>query len=120
MNYLLLLGSFLSLLIFSVGVRMNKNPKSYKSLLAYRTASSKRNEDTWYEANQYAGRCLMAKAAVLLFLLSISEVFSIDKIMMLKLVVAYLVLGLFLVIYCTERRLRKIFFRDGKRRPTVM
>ena len=120
MNHFLMIGSFFTLVVFSLGVRMNLNPRDYKSALGYYTSSSKRNEDTWYEANQYAGRCLMLLSAVLLILLGISELYSVESEIILKAGGVYFVVCVALIYYFTERRLHKIFFRDGKRRPTGM
>lgn len=116
MNYTLLGGVFLVLLIFSFGVKMYTNPSGFRSYFAYRTQFSLKNEDTWFAANMFAGLLLMVLAVILLILLIFLESEYRDQSNMLRLISAYFLGGSGFIYFCTERRLRKIFHRDGKRR----
>ena len=46
-----------------------------EGVLGYKTKASKRNEDTWFESNIYAGKCLMVLASLILLLLVITEIY---------------------------------------------
>ena len=116
MNYTLLSGIFLVLLVFSFGVKMYTNPSDFKSYLGYRSSFSLKNEDTWYAANMFAGLLLMVLAVILLVLLIFLESEYREQANMLRLILFYFLAGAGVIYYLTEKRLRKIFHRDGKRR----
>lgn len=117
MNEYLILSLAIGLGFFSFGVKLNRDPGSMESLFAYRTKASMRNEDTWFEANVYAGRCLMFIGAVVIPLLILADL-KIDRLTILLFIFSLTVLISIAIIYLfTEIHLRKLFFRDGKRRP---
>ena len=116
MNYTLLGGIFLVLLVFSFGVKMYTNPFDFKSYAGYRSQLSLKNEDTWYSANMFAGLLLMVLAVILLVLLIFLESENRDHTYMLRLIFFYFIAGSGVIYYLTEKRLKKIFHRDGKRR----
>lgn len=117
MNEYLILSLAIGLGFFSFGVKLNRDPGEMDTRFAYRTRSSLRNEDTWYEANIYAGRCLMMLGAILIPLLIFVDI-KIDRINTLVMIFSVAVIVSISVIYVfTELHLKKLFFRDGKRRP---
>ena len=73
MNVYLLVSLLCGLTFFTLGVKLNREPGSMDSWLAYHTHGSRRDEDTWYEANNFAGRCLMIIGTLLLLLLILVE-----------------------------------------------
>ncbi|MFN8152668.1 MAG: SdpI family protein [Bacteroidia bacterium] len=117
MNHYLILSLAIGLSFFSFGVKLNRDPGSMDTRFAYRTRSSLRNEDTWYEANIYAGKVMMLIAAFVLPLLIFADI-RINRIDMLISVFSVTILASLSLTYLfTEIHLRKLFFRDGKRRP---
>lgn len=79
-----------------------------------------RNEDTWFESNVFAGRCLMVLASLILLLLVLTEMYfakSTSEHKLFYILSAFLVASLLSIYLLTERHLKKVFFRDGKRRP---
>lgn len=117
MNIHLILSIVVIMVFFSVGVKMNRDPGSMDSWLAYRTSFARRSVDTWYESNMYAGRLLMIFASLLLMAVFLTEM-TMTRVSSMLLVLCVLILISLLLIYVlTERRLRNRFFRDGKRRP---
>lgn len=117
MNYAFLSGILLVLVVFSFGVRIYRNPPDINSALAYRSHFSKKNEDTWSAANAFAGLLLMLLAVSLLILLILLESTHREQVKILKIIGGYFLAGSVLIYYLTERRLRRFFHRDGKRRP---
>lgn len=117
MNYAFLIGILLVLIFFSFGVRIHRNPGEPGRKLAYRSTSSLRNEETWYSANVFAGRCLMLLAATMLILLILLESAIRNQQHIIQLLGSYFLLGFLLTYILTERHLKKTYFRDGKRRP---
>ncbi len=117
MNEYLILSLVIGLSFFSIGVKLNRDPGEMDASIAYRTRSAMRNEDTWYEANVYAGRCLMYIGALVIPLLILVDI-KINRINMLIGIFSVTVIVSIAIIYLfTELHLRKLFFRDGKRRP---
>ena len=91
-----------------------------EGVLGYKTKASKRNEDTWFESNIYAGKCLMVLASLILLLLVVTEIYfsttsATHK--MLYVLSGFVLTSLTIIYVLTERHLKKVFFRDGKRRP---
>jgi uncharacterized membrane protein len=116
MNYTLLSGIFLVLLFFTLGVKQYTNPTGFRSFIGYRSQFSLKNEDTWYAANMFAGLLLMVMAVILLLLLLFLENEYRDQSRMLQLIFTYFIAVYVFIYYLTERKLRRIFHRDGKRR----
>lgn len=117
MNEYLILSLAIGLSFFSIGVKLNRDPGAMDASIAYRTRSSLRNEDTWYEANVYAGRCLMYIGAFIIPLLILADI-KIARMNILVGIFSIAVLVSVAIIYLfTEIHLKKLFFRDGKRRP---
>lgn len=120
MNEYLILSVILTLCFFSLGLKLNKSAGSIEGVIGYKTKASTRNEDTWYESNIYAGRCLMVLASLILLLLVITEIYfsSTSTTHKMFYVLSGFVLTSLTIIYVlTERHLKRVFFRDGKRRP---
>ncbi len=120
MNEYLILSVALTLCFFSLGLKLNQDSSSMDGFLGYKTKASKRNEDTWFESNVYAGRCLMVLASLILLLLVITEVYFTSPSTthkMLYVLGGFVFSSLALIYILTERHLKKVFFRDGKRRP---
>jgi SdpI/YfhL protein family len=120
MNGYLILSVVMTLCFFSLGLKLNKSASSMEGVLGYNTKASKRNEDTWFESNIYAGKCLMVLASLILLLLVITEIYFSTSTIAHKLfyILSGFVLTSLAIIYVlTERHLKRVFFRDGKRRP---
>lgn len=120
MNEYLILSVILTLCFFSLGLKLNKSASSVEGAFGYKTKASKRNEDTWYESNIYAGRCLMVLASLILLLLVCTEIYfskSTAAHRMLYILTGFVLISLSIIYILTERHLKKVFFRDGKRRP---
>lgn len=117
MNVYLLLSLFCGLTFFSLGVKLHQNPGSMNAVLAYRTRASRRNEDTWYEANVYAGRCLMLIGALLLLVLILLDFYLNNINTLFYFLGTSILMAIALVYLFTELHLKHVFFRDGKRRP---
>jgi len=118
MNAYFLLSVIGALSFFSLGLRLKSGPEFMGAWLAYRTHASRRNEDTWYEGNAYAGKLLMIMASLILCLLVFVEFLATRNLNWLLSILFYSMLISFFIIYIlTERHLRKVFFHDGKRRP---
>lgn len=103
--------------LFSLGLKLNRDPGEVGSVLGYKTRSSLRNEDTWYEANIFAGRWLMLMSVfTMIFVASV-----IYRLTAVETIVYWLagsvLISIFVVFLLTESHLRDLFFRDGKRRP---
>lgn len=120
MNYYMLMVIFFVLSIFSMGLKIYLNPGPLNSTFGYRSSRSIKTEDTWYEANRYAGRSLMYFGTVSLFLFFIiGSIFSSIQHMFLAIVSCFFIC-LLSVVYLTEKHLKQVFFKDGKRRPTAL
>ncbi|CAN5601102.1 hypothetical protein BH11BAC2_BH11BAC2_13400 [soil metagenome] len=119
MNHYLIGGLLLILMLFSLGVKLNRDPWDLGSSIGYRTTFSRKNDETWYEANMYAGRCLMLMATLLMLLLMLSEIYIGNRRALFMIMGGGVFISLIAVIIFTEKHLRKVFFRDGKRRPTI-
>ena len=117
MNFTLLLAAAIAIVQFSIGLRISRFTPEYGSLFAYRTANARRNEDTWYEANHFAGKLLMRSASLILFILVAMEAYAFGRNRELLLVIILSALVLTFVYFRTESYLTSVFFRDGKRRP---
>jgi len=117
MNGYLLISLLCGLTFFTLGVKLNRDPGSMDAWLAYHTRSSRRNEDTWYEANIFAGRCLMIIGTLLLLLLILIELLLKKSNLLLYVFSFVNVLSIGIVYLSTEIHLKRLFFRDGKRRP---
>jgi len=105
------------MVFFSWGLKLNRDPGEVGSLLGYKTRSSLRNEDTWYEANIFAGRWLMLMSVFSLILIA-SVIYRLVVVETILFWLAGSFLVSILVVYLkTESHLKALFFRDGKRRP---
>jgi len=117
MNEYLIGCIFLVLVFFTLGLLLFNNPGKINSAFGYRTFASKRNQDTWDEANMYAGKCMMLCGIMLIVVLVIVDFFFNNVLKMFAMLGAFSLVSLLCVLFFTERRLKYIFFRDGKRRP---
>jgi len=111
-----LAGLILGLVFIIVGLVLINFPPCSMTW-GYRTPASTRNRQTWEEANRYAGKLsviggiiLMIHGAMIHYLFSNKEaIWAISTIVL-------LILLSFLLFFLTERRLSKIFDKEGKRK----
>ena len=120
MNFYMLNGALFVLFIFSLGVKISKNPGQINNIFAYRSGRSICNVDTWLEANAFAGRCLMVLGTIfLLLLLLVGNDFANLQHLFIAIIFCF-VSCIFTTIFFTEKYLKRKFFKDGKRKPTEM
>lgn len=118
MNAYFLLSIIGALSFFSFGLKLSQGPDDMKSWMAYRSKAALRNEDTWYEANAYAGKWLMVFSSLILIILVLTELYATRNLNLLLSVLFYsLLFSVFIIYFLTERHLKSVFFHDGKRRP---
>jgi uncharacterized membrane protein len=117
MNESLILCIACGLSFFSIGVKLNRDPGPIASRLGYRTRASMRNEDTWYEANIFAGRWLMLLAVLLLVILAVAEVLTLHQRHLFLIVASAAGSSIVAIYFMTEVHMKRLFFKDGKRRP---
>jgi len=118
MNLELLACVCVVLLMFTLGVRMSQDPGMRSTFFRYKTKSSIRTEETWVYANLFAGRCVMISSLLAVIILILSEVyFSIHPTRMFMIVSISLIGVLLITVLLTERKMKTIFFKDGKRKP---
>lgn len=114
--YLLIAVSF-TLTLFTAGLKLNRFTGDEDAWLAYRSRLARKNDDTWYEGNQYAGRALMVFSCLLISMVFFFFLNHYAVTTIVYVLCAGLVLSLAGVYILTERHLRDLFFRDGKRKP---
>jgi uncharacterized membrane protein YdbT with pleckstrin-like domain len=77
-----------------------------------------RSEQTWMDANGYAGQCLMLSSPLQIILLVVTETYlPTHPTRIFILLVLSIVISILITYFLTENRLSKLFFKDGKRRP---
>jgi uncharacterized membrane protein len=104
--------------MFTLGVRMNHDPGLRSSFLRYRTKSSIRNDETWVYANLFAGRCLMILSVIVLIVLILSETFLLKHPTRMFVTLFFsLLIEILITFMLTERKMKSVFFKDGKRKP---
>ena len=108
---------FVVLVFFSVGMSISNNPREHNSFYGYRTQASKRNQDTWDEANMYAGKCIMGCCILIIACLIATNLITNNVFTLLKTLLFSTILSIGLIVLLTESRLKQVFYRDGKRRP---
>lgn len=117
MKLYLLVAVGLALTLFTIGLRLNRFSGNEDSWLAYRSRLARKNEDTWYEGNQFAGRMLMLFSVMLIVLVLFLFLYHFP----IRVIVVVLCSGLFItlttVYVLTERYLSEVFFKDGRRKP---
>jgi hypothetical protein len=92
-------------------------PRSLKTWYGYRTFSSTINEDTWYEANQYAAYISRCLAYILIpFGLLMAFIFDSQTDVFLYLTVTPVIIGALLLTGLTEWHLLQEFDEDGHKR----
>lgn len=117
MNEYLIACIFLVLIFFSLGLCIFNNPGQRNSIYGYRTTAARRNQDTWDEANIYAGKCMMFCGIVMLLIVVVIDYIFSDVNKMFTLLGIFTLVSMLIVIMLTERRMKQVFFRDGKRKP---
>ena len=108
---------FVVLIFFSAGLSIYNNPRVLNSFYGYRTHASKRNQDTWDEANIYAGKCIMTFCILIILSLIVTNIVTNNVYTLLKTLLISSLISLGCVLFLTENRLKQVFYRDGKRRP---
>ncbi len=117
MNWYFIGCLIIVLLVFSAGVELNRRTHDFDAAFGYRSIRSRRNEDTWLEANTYAGRCLMLCATLMFVVLFILEMILPGNHYLLEIMLVFAVICIVTTIALTEQHLSQVFFKDGKRRP---
>ena len=117
MNFLLLFCSFIVMIIFTVGVKFNQRPSEYGGF-GFKTKVSLRSEETWRDGNITFGRCLMMIAPLQIAVLVITERYLPDHpYRIFAVLVISTIVSVFIAYLLTQKKLRTIYFKDGKRRP---
>jgi energy-converting hydrogenase Eha subunit C len=117
MNLLLLVCSFIVMVIFTIGVKLNQRPSEYGGF-GFKTNVSLRSEETWHDGNVTFGRYLMMIAPLQIVILIVSERYLPDHPYRIFAVLAITTIVSVLLAYLlTQKKLRTIYFKDGKRRP---
>ncbi|HTE29942.1 MAG TPA: SdpI family protein [Chryseolinea sp.] len=107
MNFLiphLLIGPVLLLL---AALYKTFPPRKINNFYGYRTARSMGSMEAWNEANHYSAR-LMLQLALLLMVVQLATYWTVGAETSLMLSSGFLVLGLGVVIYLTERHLKQM------------
>ena len=121
MNIVLLSCVFVVLILFSIGVKISLDPGDVGSYFAYRTKNSMRSEHTWVDGNNYAGRCLMIASPFLIILLITSEQYlPLHPTRIFVILISGSLVSIIATCMLTERRLSRLYFKDGKRRPNSL
>lgn len=90
-------------------------PKTQNSFYGYRSFMSMKNQETWNEAQKYAGSTILIFGIINLFLgiwSVITPIILNNEIVQL----VVLIVGTVALIYINEARLREIFTEEGKRK----
>ncbi|MFN5345890.1 MAG: SdpI family protein [Bacteroidota bacterium] len=117
MNFLLLACSFIVMVIFTIGVKLNQRPSEYGGF-GFKTNVSMRSEETWHDGNVTFGRYLMMIAPLQIVILIVSERYLPNHPYRIFAVLAITTIVSVLFAYLlTQKKLRTIYFKDGKRRP---
>ena len=120
MNLILLFCISIIMIVFSSGVKISTNPAQLGSYFAYRTKNSMRSEHTWTDGNNYAGRCLMLSAPFQIILLVASEAYlPTHPNRIFVLLVASIFISVVVTTFLTEKRLSRMYYKDGKRKPST-
>jgi hypothetical protein len=117
MNLLLLVCSFIVMVIFTIGVKLNQRPSEYGGF-GFKTNVSLRSEETWHDGNVTFGRYLMMIAPLQIVILIVTERYLPDHPYRIFAVLALTtIVSVLLAYFLTQKKLRTIYFKDGKRRP---
>ena len=117
MNLLLLACSFIVMVIFTIGVKLNQRPSEYGGF-GFKTNVSMRSEETWHDGNVTFGRYLMMIAPLQIVILIVSERYLPDHpYRIFAVLVITTIVSVLLAYLLTQKKLRTIYFKDGKRRP---
>ena len=117
MNFLLLICSFLGMVIFTVGLKFNQRPGEYGGA-GFKTNVSMRSEETWRDGNVTFGRYLMIIAPLQIVVFIITEHYLPDHpYRIFTLLVLTTAMSVVIAYLLTQKKLRTIYFKDGKRRP---
>ena len=105
------------MVIFTIGVKFNQRPSEYGGF-GFKTSVSMRSEETWHDGNVTFGRYLMMIAPLQIVILIITERYLPNHPYRIFAVLAITTIVSILVAYLlTQKKLRTIYFKDGKRRP---
>jgi len=91
-------------------------PKTINTLYGYHMKSSMRNQDTWMEANMYAGRLLLLLSILFLVAALISTNLLDFSFIELSLYAFALLVSCAGIYYLTEMHMKNVFDENGKRR----
>ena len=91
-------------------------PKKINTLYGYHMKSSMRNQDTWMEANMYAGRLLLLLSILFLIAGLVTTNFIHFSFMELALYAFVLIISCAGIYYLTEMHMKNVFDEEGRRR----
>jgi len=117
MNYNLILGVFLSMVCFTIGVKYNVKPVAYGSRLGYSSKRSLATDTTWVIANVYLGRLLMLFSLLFLIMFLISNSLGITPRNIVYGSVLFVFISAIFIFVLIEKHLKRRFFKDGKSKP---
>jgi hypothetical protein len=105
------------MVIFTIGLKLNKRPGEYGGF-GLRTSVFLRSEDTWLDSNVTFGRYLMMIAPLQILVLIITEHYLPDNPYRIFAILAITtIFSVLLAYYRTQKKIKTIYFKDGKRRP---
>ena len=110
------------LIMMGFGSRFQRHaPKEINGFYGYRTSRSVKNRDTWVYAHHYSGRLFFQSGLVMLLLAVAISLFILGKGETIVAIVGCSVIVLqiipmLVVIFFTEKALKKIFDDNGNRR----
>jgi hypothetical protein len=117
MNYNLILGVFLSMVCFTIGVKYNVRPVAYGSRLGYSSKRSLATDTTWVIANVYLGRLLMLFSLLFLIMFLTSNSLEITPRNIVYGSVLFVFISAIFMFVLIEKHLKRRFFKDGKSKP---
>lgn len=111
---LILLSLLMPLALLAVGLILNKySPKKINSSVGYRTTRSKKNIETWNEANNYSIKLLIKYSLLVLLVIILAAIFvgrsynSLGAIIMLSVILS--LVTIIRIVILTEKHLKNMF-----------
>ena len=117
MNYNLILGVFLSMVCFTIGVKYNVKTVAYGSRLGYNSKRSLATDTTWVIANTYLGRLFMLFSLLFLLMFLTSNSLGIAPSNIVFGSVFFVIISAISMFVLIEKHLKRRFFKDGKSKP---
>lgn len=120
--FMLIMAVLIPAIMIIMGLLFRKaGPKKINYIYGYRTAMSMKNRDTWEFAHRYCGRYSLYLGLILLIPSAVPMLFligrSVELIGIVGTVICFVdMVPLFLVIFQTERELKRVFDENGNRK----